>query len=128
MTDNIFELASRKKVRFVSTVGRLTVEDLWEADLTLVDQIAIALNKQIKETEEASFLSKNRTDETLELKFELVKHVIEVRLAEIEAAKQKSLAQQQKQQLLEILNRKENQQLEELSLEELKERINALEA
>lgn len=126
MPSNIFELASRKKLRFQSDRGLLSVEDLWDVTLDQVDQIAISLNKKIKETEEVSFLSQKHTDETLLLKFEIVKRIIEVRLAEIEKAKQELIAVQKKQQLLDILSRKENQELESLSVEEIKERIQSL--
>lgn len=123
---NIFESATRLKLRFQSDRGLLSVEDLWDVSLDQIDRIAISLNKKIKETEEVSFLSQKRTDETLVLQFEITKRIIEVRLAEIEKTKQESIAAQKRQQLLDVLSRKENQELESLSIEEIRERIQSL--
>jgi len=73
----MFEKASRSKLRFMSTKGLLTVEDLWDIPLTSkngvsLDDIAKSLHKQIKESEETSFVeevSKKNTELSLALKW-----------------------------------------------------------
>jgi|694.fasta_scaffold106501_3 hypothetical protein len=121
---NIFEKASRLKVRFtLSTTkssGTISVEDLWELSLPDLDNVAKKLNKEIKDSSEESFItSKSKADELLELKFELVKHVITVKLLEKE---KKALDAQRKSELAridELIAKKEINSLEEKSLDEL---------
>ena len=45
---SIFEKASRLQLRFASTKGSLSVEDLWGLSLESLDTLAKAVNKQIK--------------------------------------------------------------------------------
>lgn len=121
---NIFEKASRLKVRFtLSTTkssGTISVEDLWELSLPDLDNVAKKLNKEIKDSSEESFItSKSKADELLELKFELVKHVITVKLLEKE---KKAVDAQRKSELAridELIAKKEINSLEEKSLDEL---------
>ena len=119
-----FVAASRMKVRFETTKGLLSVEDLW--DLTLdrgrvnLDEIAIALSREVKGDSE-SFVHKSKTINTeLTVKLDVVVHIIEVRLKELEEAKVARLRVEKKGQILEIIARKENKDLEEKSLDELK--------
>ena len=123
----MFEQATRNKVRFESSQGLLTVEDLWDIPLTSargranLDDIARGLYRKIKETETESFVIKApKADELTQLKFELVKHVIDVRLAENAAAEQLRLNREKKQQLLALIAQKENEQLQGHTLDELK--------
>jgi len=118
--DNLFELASRKQFRYSLNKGTINTEDLWELSLETLDKLAKSLNKELKESEEESFI-KTRTvaNKTLEAKFEVVKHVINVRLAENEEKAEKAKKQAKKDQLLELIGRKELQSLENKSIEEL---------
>ena len=70
--------ASRIKLRYSTNRGALSVEDLWDLSLEQLDPIAINLNKRLKESQTESFI-KTRTKDTteLELKFNIVKHIIE---------------------------------------------------
>jgi len=118
--DNLFELASRKQFRYSLNKGTINTEDLWELSLEALDRLAKSLNKELKESEEESFI-KTRTvaNKTLEAKFEVVKHVINVKLAENEEKAEKAKKQAKKEQLLELIGRKELQSLENKSIEEL---------
>lgn len=132
---SIFENASRKKFRFDSVQGSLTVEDLWDIPLTWtrsahkanLDSIAKELNKQLKEEDIESFVIKKvAVDEEISQKFELVKHIIAVRLAETEAADVIKRNKEKKHLLLGIIAQKENEQLMGSSLEELKSMVESL--
>ena len=122
---SIFEKAARQKLRFETTVGSITTEDLWDLNLTgqlSLDALAKSLNKQIKQDEEESFVVKKASvDATLQLKFDIVKHVIDVRLEEQEVAKNKAVKKQQREKLMGLIAQKEDQAMQEKSLDELKE-------
>lgn len=119
----LFEAASRQKLRFDSKVGALTTEDLWDLPLTHatkanLDSIAIALNTQLKGSEE-SFVSTTTKDATLELKFEIVKHIIQERKKAITEALEKKNKDEKRRQLDDLIARKQQGAMESLTLEEL---------
>lgn len=127
-----FEKASRLALRFTSPQGSLTTEDLWNLPLTSVkgaslDNIAKNLNRQIKEADTESFVVKtSEADAETQLKFDIVKHVIEVRLAENEVAKNAATKKAEKVKLLEVLSRKQDAALEQKTPEEIEQMIAAL--
>lgn len=128
--ENMFEVASRQKFRFDSKVGLLSIEDLWSLPLksntkASLDGIAIELHRQLKGSEE-SFVSETSKDQTLELKFEIVKHIIKVRMAENQAVVDRQKREAQRDQINSLIARKQNENLESLSLEELQAIANSL--
>jgi hypothetical protein len=133
--NNIFEYATRSKLRFASIKGELTVEQLWDVPLRARDGfdlnvIAKDVNKLNKEISEENFVETIRTavHTRCEMAMEIVKHVIAVKLAEEEeAAKNRAAKKQEKEKLLAILAEKQDGKLSELSEKELQKRIAALE-
>lgn len=128
----MFEQATRLKLRFDTPKGQLSTEDLWDLPLTgrggsaNLDSLAIGLNTMLKETS-VSFVNKeNNPNITLQLKFDVVKHIIDVRLDEKNKADMAHLKSEQKQKLLAILSRKEEAALETLTPEEIRKMINDL--
>jgi hypothetical protein len=133
MTTNLFELASRNKFRFASTKGELTAEQLWDIPLTAsnkvdLENIAQAANQELKAASEESFVELNRNPAKviLEQKLELVKHIIAVRLDDQEKALKKQANAIERKRLIEILAKKQDQELEGMSKEEIDSRINEL--
>lgn len=129
----MFETATRKKFRFTTPQGHILTEDLWDIPLTAsasranLDDIARSLNKALKESETESFVVKStKADEETQVKFEIVKHVIAVRLAEAEAAEAAQANRLKKQQILAIIAQKENEHLAGSSLDELKAMVDSL--
>lgn len=131
---NIFELASREAYRFDSVKGALTVEDLWLLPLTTtrnnaasLDNIAKEINKQLKSSEEESFVTQRTSkDVTLASKLELVKHIIAVKMQEAEAVRSQAAKADEKVKLLAILAKKQEQSLENLTEEEILNKLNNL--
>lgn len=126
----MFEKASRLKLTFASSQGLLSVEDLWDLPLTSskgranLDDLARDLHKQLKNGEDVSFVNKEtKSDPVIQLKFDIVKHVIEVKLAENEAAATARANAEKKQQLLGLIASKENEALAGKSLDELRAMI-----
>ncbi len=122
----MFEKASRLKLRFGTQKGNLTTEDLWDLPLTnkigiSLDDIAKSLNRILKENEDESFVVKTKTVNIIhKLKFEIVKHIISVKLDEVESAKSALKNKDQKEKILRIIASKEDESLKEESLENLK--------
>lgn len=135
----MFEKASRLKLRFASPKGSLTVEDLWDLPLTStrgasLEGIGQSLQSEINDKAASTFRiqtesvseTSNGAGNLLTLKFDVLKHIVEVRLAENAVERAKAENKQKKQQILEIISRKQNEKLESTPLEELTAMLNSL--
>lgn len=130
---NIFEVASRAKLRFETSKGLLSVEDLWDLPLTHetkanLDQLAGALHRELKQSEDVvSFVKPVSTTKlnTTQLKFDVVKYIIDIKVGERDAAAQKAARSAQKQELLAALAKAEGRELDAKSPEELRKMIEA---
>ena len=129
----MFEKAARLKLRFDTSKGLVTVEDLFDLPLTVrnggasLDNIVKGIARQIRETETESFvLTTTKADTILQLKLEIVKHVIAVKKTEAEEAEQAANKKAQKQKILGILARKQDEALEGASEEDLKKLLETL--
>lgn len=128
MSINIFEQVTRAALRFESPQGSLTVEDLWRLPLTAaksranLDDIARDLHRQLKVDETSiSFVKPAPTNgNNTQLAFDVVKHIIDVRMAENEVAATARANAEKKQQLLGLIAQKEFNQLADSSLDDLK--------
>jgi hypothetical protein len=124
----MYKKALRTKLRFSTTKGKLTTEDLFDLSLTDLNNLAIALDKKLSETPRKSFISDIAPDtQEDELRFNIVKDVITLKLAERNAAQNAKEKAAEKAQLLEILHRKKNEALENLSVAEIEAKLASLE-
>jgi hypothetical protein len=124
----MFEKASRMKLRYQTNRGVISVEDLWDLSLESLDAIAISLNKKLKESQTESFIKTKTKDTTeLELKFNIVKHIIDVKLSEAEARKNAAEKRAKKQKLMDLIAKKQDAELEGKSVDELMKELAALE-
>lgn len=124
----MYKKALRTKLRFSTTKGKLTTEDLFDLSLTDLNNLAIALDKKLSETPRKSFISDIAPDtQEDELRFNIVKDVITLKLFERNAAQNAKVKAAEKAQLLEILHRKKNEALENLSVAEIEAKLASLE-
>lgn len=124
----MYKKALRMKLRFATNKGKLATEDLFDLSLTDLNNLAIALDKKLSETPRKSFISDLAPDtQEDELRFNIVKDVITLKLAERNAAQNAKAKAAEKAQLMEILHRKKNEALENLSVAELEAKLASLE-
>lgn len=123
---NIFEVAIRSKMRFPFR-GVVSTEDLWDLTVEDLDTIFKTLNSQIKQVKEESLLS-NRTkeDKILDTKIEIVKYIVSIKLAELELKLKEKENKAKKQKILSILSVKEDEEIQNKSVEELTAMLNDL--
>ena len=130
---NIFEIATKQKIRFASLKGDVNTEMLWDIPLESksgfdLDTIAKSVKADLDAASEESFVRASSPMKTsLELKLLVIKHVIDVRLTERAAALRKKEISQTKQTLLDALARKQSQEFDELSAAQIQEKLAALE-
>ena len=122
----MFESATRKKIRF-NYKGSCSVEDLWDLTIKELDSIFKELNFNLKQQKEESLLDvKTVSDEILDLKIAIVKHIVEVKLTEQEAKKVSVFKAAQKQKLMGIIESKQDAALKEMSIKDLEKIIESL--
>lgn len=128
----MFEKASRLKLRFDTDRGPMATEDLWDLPLTSatgktnLDNIAVGLHISLS-TSNLSFVNTSAVvDEGNQLKLAIVKHIIDVRLAENAARATERDNAAKKQNLLALIVKKEDAALEGYSLEDLRKMADSL--
>ncbi|MDF4164707.1 hypothetical protein P3446_13200 [Escherichia coli] len=118
----MFDKVTRLKLRFESNKGLLSVEQVWDLSLTALNEMAKGLSRQVKaaETDEEDFIgTKSNVDSELQLRFDVVKHIIGVKLKERDDIKDAAERKANNQVILELIQRKKQQELEGKSIEEL---------
>ena len=133
---NIFERASRASLRFASVVGDLTTEQLWDLPLTAkgdrpdLDKLARAVNGELKSIEEGSFVNlkpdPRKTD--LELRLDILKHVIQSKLDAKAVAEKAAENAERKRKLVSALASKEEAELVGMTKEQIEGEIAKLDA
>lgn len=130
MSANIFEQASRDKLRFGSNRGELTVEQLWDLSLTSrqgfdLDTVAKEVSQSLKEQNEESFVvrTSNPLKAQLQLKLDILKYVIEVKQTEADERRNVATRAAERQRLMDALAERKDQAIKELSVEELEARL-----
>ena len=129
---NMFEKASRLKLRFNTAKGAVSVEELWDIPLTSrngfsVDEIAKDLNRQLKDGGEESFVVESSSpNEILQLGFDIVRHVIKVRLDEARIIATAKTLREKKQKIMSLIAKKEDEVLESEGIDKLREMLESL--
>lgn len=129
----MFDIATRKKYRYPSSKGMISTEQLWDLPLTSnsgfsLDDVAKAINRELKTQEEESFVDTSSNPRKTELSnmLAIVVAIIQTKQAENAAARQAAQRRAEREQLVEILHNKKLQEASNLSTEELERRIAAL--
>jgi len=124
----MFDKATRLKLRFQSDKhGLVSTEDLWDISMAELNRMAKALNRKRKQNEEEDFLAETtKEDQLTKLQFDLVLHVLSVKKQESEEARSAKARKELKDKYLEVLSRKQDAALENLSEADLLAKINEL--
>jgi len=125
MDTNIFEYATRKQLRFSSQKGLLTVEDLWVLPLTHaskvdLDTVAQSVNGDLVASQTQSFVKTNTANIALEVKLDIIKHIIQVKLQEADDKENAVLRKENNEFIETIIKSKEVEALTGKSIKQLK--------
>lgn len=130
---NIFEQAVRRKLRFTSAVGKIGVEDLFDLpltagsratrdvkmDLDTVSRSALSELNQFGETASLVNPAPKAGKEDAELRVEILKQIITEKQAAAEKARERAAKAERRRLVMEQIARKDQQDLEGKSKEEL---------
>jgi len=123
---DIFKQASKMGLMFKSQRGNVPVSDLWILPLEEIDAIAQQSRKDV-ETESTSFITDvSDVSDEAKLGFDIVKAVITDRLFDRQKAVAAQATAQKKRRLLELIAQKQDDNLSEMSVEELIAMVNEL--
>lgn len=123
---NLFEIATRRKYRFATNKGSLSVEDLWDLSSTQLDATYRAMTKELREQGGESLMQKDNDNTVLADKIEIIKHIFLVKQEEIAARKAAEENRNKRQRIMEILEQKRDASLQNMSEEDLQKMLNDL--
>jgi len=123
----MFEKAARTKLR-IAYKGQATVEDLWDLQVEELDGIYRRLRAEQKESAGESLLTPPSENGALNLKVDIVKRIVEVKLAEKAARLDRAKRRARRGRIAEILAQKQDQALMDKSEEELAQILAEMEA
>ncbi|MEK4427657.1 hypothetical protein MHB54_00205 [Paenibacillus sp. FSL M7-0802] len=124
--EQMFEVALKNKFRFPFK-GLVSTEDLFDLKVEDLDSIFKTLNSHLKQVKEESLLgTKTKEDKELDVKIEIVKYIVSTKLAEKELHLKAQEQKEQRQKILAILSVKQNEDLQNKSVEELEAMLNEL--
>lgn len=127
----IYKKASKKKLRFVTNRGPLSVEHLWDLSKEEIKQLVIKAREDAKKStgqisdEELAFLDApaktKATDD--ELRFAILKDIYLTKKAAEEKAQKKAAARENNKKILDLIARKQDEALEKKSIKDLEKML-----
>lgn len=127
----MYKIASRKKLRIQTNRGMLSVEQLWDLSKDEIGELAKAIRKRINDQKgvtgdsELDFLKPSaQTEETIdELTFRILKDIYTTKQAEEDKDHRRAAARENNRKILELIAKKQDQDLENKSIEELEKML-----
>ena len=118
----MYKEASQLKLKYQTSVGLITTEQLWDLNLSQLSNAIKAVKKMLKKTEddELSFLNDSKTvDSENELRFLILKDVYLTKEKEIKDVKNAADIKAHNQKIDALIAQKQEEKLSGLSIEEL---------
>ncbi len=126
-TENLFEMATRNKMRFPSTKGELSVEDLWDLSDKDLDVVYKNLKDQEVKSSEESLLDDANVDPKLTAAIGIVRYIFTTKRKEKLAEKERINKKQTQKKYIDALSKKQDEAIEKMSEAELRAMIDSLE-
>ena len=126
-TENLFEIATRSKLRFPSTKGELSVEDLWDLSDKDLDVDYKNLKDQEVKSSEESLLDDANVDPKLTAAIGIVKYIFTTKRNERLAEKERINKKLTQRKYIDALSKKQDEAIEKMSEAELRAMIDSLE-
>ncbi len=126
-TENLFEMATRNKIRFPSTKGELSVEDLWDLSDKDLDVVYKNLKDQEVKSSEESLLDDANVDPKLTAAIGIVRYIFTTKRKEKLAEKERINKKLTQRKYIDALSKKQDEAIEKMSEAELRAMIDSLE-
>lgn len=127
---NTFLEATKRQLRFATSSGHLSTEDLWQLSLRSLDKIALSIDEKLQPNKK-SFLENpdtkaNQQQAHDELAIEVLKEVIRVKQEENKINLAAASKAKQEAFLRSLIDKKRIGAMEEMSIEELEAKLKEL--
>jgi len=120
----MYKKASKLKLRFETEKGVLSVEQLWELPLAVLDRLAVSLEESYKKSGKKSYLAvKSRKDKEMKLRFDIVLDILNTKVEENSAARSASEVKEHNQKIMAKIAEAQDKALDGKSVEELQEML-----
>ena len=114
----MYKEASKQKLRFSTNKGLLSTEQLWDLSLTELDNLAVALESDYKESGKKSFLvKKSAKDKTAKLKLDIAVDILTTKVEENETAKNARQIKEHNEKIMSLIADKEEDSLKSKSID-----------
>ena len=118
----MYKKASIKKLRFTTTKGNLSVEQLWSLTMTELKTLIKSLHKLIKKEtdDDLAFLEEDKVSYSDDqLRYDIAVDVYKTKQEELQQKHEDAEKKARNQHIAEIIARKQDEALESKSIEEL---------
>lgn len=125
--ENLIIKALEKEYRYKAHRGNVATEDLFRMSIEHLGEIYGGLKDDLDKLSKASFLEvKSSKQEEIENKMAIITFVAERKKADVKAKEEAMAKAQEKSKLLDLLDKKKEEGLAQLSVEELEKKIREL--
>lgn len=115
-----YKLASKEKLRFNTTKGLLSVEQLWDLSVSDLDALAVSLETEYQTSGKKSFVVKSSAkDKTTKLKFDVVLDVLTTKVDEQQALTEAKEIRDHNKKILGLIADKQDESLKGKSIKQL---------
>lgn len=115
-----FKEASRQQLRFQTSKGSLSTEQLWSLSVPDLDNLAVALEAEYNESGKKSFVVKRSTkDRLVKLRFDIVLDVLNTIVDENQKAKDAAEVKEHNKKILTLISEKTDESLKGKSVKQL---------
>lgn len=115
-----FKLASQQKLRFQTSKGSLSTEQLWDLSLNDLDTLAVSLEEEHKKSGRKSFLVRSSTkDKTSKLRFDIVLDILSTKVEDANAASEAQEIREHNKKIVNLISEKKEESLKGKSIAEL---------
>lgn len=116
----MYKQATQQKLRFQTTKGNLSTEQLWDLSLTDLDDLAIQLKSEYEESGKESYLVKKSVkDKVTKLKFDIVLDVLTTKVEEAEALRKAKEDKEHNEKIFTAIANKQEEALKGKSIKQL---------
>ncbi len=120
----MYKEASKQKLRFQTSKGNLSTEQLWDLPVDDLDKLAITLDEEYNKSGKKSFLAtRSVKDKTLKLQLDVAKDILFTKVEEQEEAKQKADDKAHNKRIMEKIAQKQDEKLGDMSIKELEKQL-----
>lgn len=120
----MYKQAMREKLRFPTTKGNLTVEQLWDLTLNDLDSLVVGLGDQLEKSTVKTYIKRQTTaSKRIKLQFDIALDVLQTLITEQDAATEAAEVKKHNEKIIAKIKAKQDAALDDLSIEELEKQL-----